>query len=155
MKGSVLMEVLFYGLILFAFMKICQWRNSQPTDSPAEDDMDFSRVIEETEKIEVLSRKLQTLEHLLTDITICNSGQLHKNFSLHWINEATGESVSFDFWVNDSESDTAEALSGLANMERSRLRSELQEIIDGLPENSRHTPPNPTEKILSDVVKKT
>ncbi len=149
------MEVLVYGLILFAFVKLCQLRNSLPSDVPEkDDDMNFSRVIEETEKIEVLSRKLQVLEHLLTDITIYNSGQLHKNFSLHWINEATGESVSFDFWVNDSESDTAEALSGLANTERSRLRSELQEIIDGLPENSRYTPPNLNEEIPADVVKK-
>ncbi|MDE6539667.1 MAG: hypothetical protein K2K66_05710 [Ruminococcus sp.] len=56
--------------------------------------------------------------------------------------------------MNDSESDTAEALSGLANTERSRLRSELQDIIDGLPENSRYTPPNLNEKIPADVVKK-
>ncbi|MCM1507004.1 MAG: hypothetical protein NC177_07710 [Ruminococcus flavefaciens] len=148
------MEVLFYGLILFVFVKVCQWRNSQPSDVPVEDDMDFSRVVEETEKIETCNRQLQTLENLLTDITICNSEQHHKVFVLSWVNEATGENMSFDFWVNDSESDTAKSLLQLANTERSRLRSELQEVIDCLPENSRHTPPNPTEKILSDVVKK-
>ncbi|MDE5556855.1 MAG: hypothetical protein K2J32_04060 [Ruminococcus sp.] len=148
------MSVIFYGLILFAFIKICQLRNSLPSDVPAkDDDMNFSRVIEETEKMEVLNRQLQVLENLLTDITICNSGQHHKGFTLSWINEATGENMSFDFWVSDLSADTAKALSGLADTERSQLRLELQEIIDGLPENSRYTPPNLIEEIPADVVK--
>ena len=75
------MGVIFYGLILFAFVKLCQLRNSLPSDVPAKDnDMNFSRVIEETEKMEVLNRQLQVLENLLTDITNCNSGQHHKRF---------------------------------------------------------------------------
>ena len=149
------MGVIFYGLILFAFVKLCQLRNSLPSDVPEkDDDMNFSRVIEETEKMEVLNRQLQVLENLLTDITICNSGQHHKGFTLSWINEATGENMSFDFWVSDPSEDTAKALSELACTERSRLRTELMEIIDGLPENSRYTPPNLTEEIPADVVKK-
>lgn len=148
------MEVLFYGLILFAFVKFCQLRNSQEDDQTADDDMDFSRVMEETEKIEACNKQLRTLENLLTDITICNSEQHHKVFVLNWVNEATGENMSFDFWVDNPSSDTAQSLLQLAYTERSRIRPELQKIIDGLPRNSRHTPPNPIEKNPSDVVKK-
>ncbi|MDE5770181.1 MAG: hypothetical protein K2I06_00935 [Ruminococcus sp.] len=148
------MSVIFYGLILFCFVKFCQWRSSQGESLTADDDMDFSRVVEETEKIEACNRQLQTLENLLTDITICNSEQHHKVFVLSWVNEATGENMSFDFWVDSPSSDTAKALSELAYTERSRIRPELQEIIDGLPRNSRRTPPNMIEKIPSDVVKK-
>ncbi len=148
------MEVLLYGMILFAFVKFCQWRNSQTSGFPEDDDMDFSRVIEETEKIEVCKKQLQTLENLLTDITICNSEQHHKVFVLNWVNEATGENMSFDFWVDNPSSDTAQSLLQLAYTERSRIRPELQEIIDGLPKNSRYTPLTPIEKNPSDVVKK-
>lgn len=148
------MGVIFYGLILFVFVKLCQWRNTQSEDVPADDDMDFSRVVEETEKIEACNKQLRTLENLLTDITICNSEQHHKVFVLSWVNETTGENMSFDFWVDDPSSDTAKALLHLAYTERSRIRPELQEIIDGLPQNSRRTPPNLIEKILADVVKK-
>ena len=75
------MGVIFYGLILFAFIKICQLRNSLPSDVLEKDnDINFSWVIEETEKMEVLNRQLQVLENLLTDITICNSGQHRKRF---------------------------------------------------------------------------
>lgn len=148
------MGVIFYGLILFGFIKLCQLRNAQGENLTADDDMDFSRVIEETEKIEACNKQLKILENLLTDITICNSEQHHKVFVLSWVNEATGENMSFDFWVDNPSSDTAESLLHLAYAERSRIRPELQEIIDGLPQNSRRTPPNLIEKIPSDVVKK-
>lgn len=148
------MAVIFYGLILFGFVKLCQRRNTQGENLTADDDMDFSRVIEETEKIEACNKQLKILENLLTDITICNSEQHHKVFVLSWVNEATGENMSFDFWVDNPSSDTAESLLHLAYAERSRIRPELQEIIDGLPQNSRRTPPNLIEKIPSDVVKK-
>lgn len=148
------MGVIFYGLILFGFVKLCQLRNAQGENLTADDDMDFSRVVEETEKIEACNKQLKTLENLLTDITICNSEQHHKVFVLSWVNEATGENMSFDFWVDNPSSDTAESLLHLAYAERSRIRPELQEIIDGLPQNSRRTPPNLIEKIPSDVVKK-
>ena len=146
------MDLIFYGLILFGFIKLCRWRNSLPSDFS--DNMDFSRVIEETEKIDAKKKQLQTLENLLTDISICNNEQHHKVFVLSWVNEATGENMSFDFWVDNPSSDTARALSELAYNERSRIRPELQEIIDGLPKNSRHTPLNLIEKIPPDVVKK-
>lgn len=107
-----------------------------------EEHINFNRVEYELDEMIEKARKLRTIENLITDIDICESGMLHKTFTVSWVNEATGESQSYDFYVTDSESELAESLSSAAGIERYRLRTLLENDIDKMPERSRKTLPN-------------
>ena len=121
---------------MYMYKKICP--NKEQEDEP----INFNRVEYELAEMIAKAKKLRTVENLITDIEICESGLLHKTFTISWINEATGEEQSHDFYVTDSECELAEALRSAAEVDRYRLRTLLQNDIDQMPERSRKTLPD-------------
>lgn len=121
------MAVIFYGLVLFIFMKLFQLRNSQNESNSADEtgnDMEFLSVTEQLEKVNKIRDKLQTIENLITDVTVCKPDECVKYITLRCPTSIGGDR-EYDFVV-DGENRTTEKILALLYDERKNLRTSLQ-----------------------------
>ncbi|MDE6781366.1 MAG: hypothetical protein K2J40_07910 [Ruminococcus sp.] len=118
------MGVIFYGLILFAFVKLCQWRNSLPdAKEDITGDIEFLSVTEQLDKVNDIRDRLQTIENIITDVTVCRPDECIKYITVS-CPTVTGER-EYNFMV-DGENGTTEKFLALLYDERKNLRTSLQ-----------------------------
>ncbi|MDE6093007.1 MAG: hypothetical protein K2G14_07930, partial [Ruminococcus sp.] len=118
------MSVIFYGLILYAFVKFCQWRNSLPdTKEDITGDIEFLSVTEQLDKVNGIRDRLQTIENIITDVTVCRPDECIKYITVS-CPTVTGER-EYNFMVN-GENATTEKILALLYDERKNLRTSLR-----------------------------
>lgn len=101
------------------------------------DNLDFAKAEQSIDEINKQRDELRVLEYLITDIEVCSTkAGTHKVFTLSWVNEATGESKEYDFFVWDSDSELGYALTNLAYAERNRIRPEFEQNLKTIGERS-------------------
>lgn len=117
------MAVIFYGLILFGFIKLCQLRNSQTDEDKQTGDLEFLSVTEQLDKVNKIRDRLQTVENIITDVTICKPDECVKYITVSC--PAVNGVRECDFMV-DGENATTEKVLALLYDERKSLRTSLQ-----------------------------
>lgn len=95
------------------------------------DHFDFSKSEKELDVLQEQRNQLRVLEALKTDIDICSAkDNVCKYFTLSWSNEATGEQFEYEFVINDSNTDTANAMKNLAIKESYQMRIDYQNNLN-------------------------
>lgn len=117
------MGVIFYGLILFGFIKLCQLRNSQTDEDKQTGDLEFLSVTEQLDRVNQIRDKLQTIENIITDIMICKPDECVKYITISC--PSVNSVREYDFMV-DGENATTEKVLALMYDERKNLRTSLQ-----------------------------
>lgn len=119
------MGVIFYGLILFGFIKLCQLRNTQTDESgnQSDGDLEFLSVTEQLDRVNQIRNKLQTIENIITDVTVCKPDECVKYITVS--SPAVNGVHEYDFMV-DGENATTEKFLALLYDERKNLRTSLQ-----------------------------
>ncbi|MDE7137089.1 MAG: hypothetical protein K2O29_01330 [Ruminococcus sp.] len=117
------MAVIFYGLILFGFVKLCQLRNSQTDEDKQTGDLEFLSVTEQLDRVNQIRDKLQTIESIITDVTVCKPDECVKYITVSC--PAVNSVREYDFMV-DGENETTEKVLALMYDERKNLRISLQ-----------------------------
>lgn len=117
------MAVIFYGLILFGFVKLCQSRNSQTDEDKQTGDLEFLSVTEQLDRVNQIRDKLQTIENIITDVTVCKPDECVKYITVSC--PAVSGMREYDFMV-DGENKTTEKVLALLYDERKNLRTSLQ-----------------------------
>lgn len=117
------MAVIFYGLILFGFVKLCQLRNSRTDEDKQTGDLEFLSVTEQLDKVNKIRDRLQTVENIITDVTICKPDECVKYITVSC--PAVSGVREYDFIV-DGENATTEKVLALLYDERKNLRTSLQ-----------------------------
>lgn len=100
--------------------------------SEADGDIEFQSISEQIEHLNELREKLQTVEEMITDVSICSPDEHEKVISCEWMN-SLGDKLRYDLWV-DGKNGTSEELLKIAYAERSRLRSALKSEIKKMSE---------------------
>lgn len=117
------MNILIYGLILYGFVKFCKWRNAQADGVQTGDGVEFLSVSEQVDRVNEVRDRLQTVENIITDITVCTPDECVKYITLSC---PTVNGVrECDFMV-DGENETTEKVLALLYDERKNLRTSLQ-----------------------------
>lgn len=118
------MENMLFILLLVAFVKLCLWQNTSQDEKETQiGDIEFLSVAEQLDKVNQIRDKLQTIENLITDITVCRPNECVKYIALK-CPTATGER-EYNFMV-DGENETTEKVLALLYNERKNLRTSLQ-----------------------------
>lgn len=118
------MENMLFILLLVAFVKLCLWQNTSQDEKETQiGDIEFLSVAEQLDKVNQIRDKLQTIENLITDITVCRPNECVKYIALK-CPTATGER-EHDFMV-DGENETTEKVLALLYNERKELRTSLK-----------------------------
>lgn len=117
--------VVIYGLykIYNRYYRYCSDENS---------DIEFQSISEQIEYLNDLREQLQTVEEMITDISICSPDEHEKVISCEWMN-SRGNKLRYDLWINGKNS-TSEDLLKIAYSERRRLRTSLKSEIKKLSE---------------------
>ena len=87
-------------------------------------DIEFQNISEQIEHLNELREQLQTIEEMITDVSICSPDEHEKVISCEWIN-SLGNKFKYDLWA-DGKNSTSEELLKIAYSERRRLRSALK-----------------------------
>ena len=124
-NGGDFMSVIFYGLILLLFVKLCQLRNDLTGNHQEEpkEGMEFLSVSEQIDTVDEIRDRLQEVENFITDVEVCNPDECVKYITLK-CPTATGER-EHDFMV-DGENETTQKILALLYGERKELRTSLK-----------------------------
>lgn len=95
-------------------------------------DIEFQSISEQIEHLNELREQLQTIEEMITDVSICSPDEHEKVISCEWMN-SIGNKLKYDLWV-DGKNSTSEELLKIAYSERRRLRTSLKSEIKKLSE---------------------
>ena len=95
-------------------------------------DIEFQSISEQIEHLNELREQLQTIEEMITDVSICSPDEHEKVISCEWMN-SLGNKLKYDLWV-DGKNSTSEELLKIAYSERRRLRTSLKSEIKKLSE---------------------
>ena len=118
------MGVIFYGLVLFIFVKLCQWRNTLPCKQEEnENDIEFLSVAEQIDKVNEIRDKLQIIENIITDVTICKPDECIKYITISC--PAVNSVREYDFMA-DGQNETTKKILALLYDERKNLRTSLR-----------------------------
>ena len=108
----------YFGVILYF---LCR-RPDTLSGSDNKKEIDYTEVSEHIEHLKDLKEKLQAIEELINDITVCSPGKHHKSISFEWVT-ASGKTMRYNISViSGSTSDILK----FAYAERDRLYSLLQ-----------------------------
>ncbi|MDE5772172.1 MAG: hypothetical protein K2I06_11200 [Ruminococcus sp.] len=118
------MEGIFCLAYLAVVVYILYKRYNASASSAKKKDMDFTSVSEHLNLLNEISEKLQVIEELITDISICSPEEHQKSISIEWTS-ASGKKNQYDIWVDGECTNTKEILK-FAYSERDRLRCSLQ-----------------------------
>lgn len=129
---------LIFSVTLYYYIYCVYKKVKGKTENDEEDDtLDFIKAEQGIDEINKQRNDLRVLEYLITDIEVCNmKAGTHKVFTLSWVNETTGESKEYDFFVWDSDSELGYALTNLAYAERNRIRPEFEQNLKTIGERS-------------------
>lgn len=129
---------LIFSVTLYYYIYCVYKKVKGKTENDEEDDtLDFIKAEQGIDEINKQRDELRVLEYLITDIEVCSTkAGTHKVFTLSWVNETTGESKEYDFFVWDSDSELGYALTNLAYAERNRIRPEFEQNLKTIGERS-------------------
>lgn len=66
-------------------------------------DIEFQSISEQIEHLNELREQLQTVEEMITDISICSPDEHEKVISCEWMN-SLGNKFKYDLWVDGKNS---------------------------------------------------
>lgn len=120
MIGHMLVTLLF-GILFF--------KPDPPRRPPDPRTLDIITITARIHRLEATARRIDTLDRMITDVTMCEPEMLHRNFSCSW---SSGEENSrYEFWTT-GEDMNADHLLKMAADERAALVTSLLGQIDGL-----------------------
>ena len=91
--------------------------------------LDIITITARIHRLEQTAQRIDTLDRMITDVTMCEPEMLHRNFSCSW---SSGEENSrYEFWTT-GEDMNADHLLKMAADERAALVTSLLSQIDGL-----------------------
>ena len=133
MEGlAVLIGYVLVGIIGYKTYKYIQVRHNQ---------MNLIRFSQELDDLMKQRERAMTLHQLLTDIETCNKkDHVYKVVEMNWKNEITGEILSYDIYIHDHKSATADAMKNLAQVELDNLAPEMKLGVDRLKIRSKLLP---------------
>lgn len=94
--------------------------------------IEFDYISERIERLNNIREQLQTVEEMITDITVCSPDEHEKVISCEWLN-GVGEKQKYDLWIDGKNNNSNELLK-IAFSERKRLRSSMLSEIKNLSE---------------------
>lgn len=120
MIGHILVTLLA-GFLLF--------KPDPPRRPPDPRTLDIITITARIHRLEQTAQRIDTLDRMITDVTMCEPEMLHRNFSCSW---SSGEENSrYEFWTT-GEDMNADHLLKMAADERAALVTSLLSQIDGL-----------------------
>ena len=100
-----------------------------PRRPPDPRTLDIITITARIHRLEQTAQRIDTLDRMITDVTMCEPEMLHRNFSCSW---SSGEENSrYEFWTT-GEDMNADHLLKMAADERAALVTSLLSQIDGL-----------------------
>lgn len=119
------MESILFLLLLGAFVKLCLFRNgmNDEEENNPDGDLEFLSVTEQLERVNKIKDRLQTVENIITDVTICRPDECVKYITISC--PTVSGMREYDFMV-DGDNQTTEKLLSLLYDERKNLRTSLQ-----------------------------
>ncbi len=132
---EIMLCLIYYSVVIYGLYKIYNryYRSDENSD------IEFQSISEQIEHLNDLREQLQTVEEMITDISICSPDEHEKVISCEWMN-SRGNKLRYDLWINGKNS-TSEDLLKIAYSERRRLRTSLKSEIKKLSERCNENYP--------------
>jgi hypothetical protein len=125
---ETILVITYCSAVIYILYKIYNRYYRSDEDS----DIEFQNISEQIEHLNELREQLQTIEEMITDVSICSPDEHEKVISCEWMN-SLGNKLKYDLWV-DGKNSTSEELLKIAYSERRRLRTSLKSEIKKLSE---------------------
>ncbi|MCM1008299.1 MAG: hypothetical protein NC485_10285 [Ruminococcus flavefaciens] len=123
-----IISITWLAFLIYVLYKFCCKFNSTSDNGRLE----FECISEQIERLNNLREQLQTVEKMITDISVCSPDEHEKVISCEWLN-SFGEKQRYDLWIDGKNNNSNELLK-IAYSERKRLRSSLLSEIKNLSE---------------------
>lgn len=125
---EIFLCLIYCSVVIYGLYKIY----NRYYHSDENSDIEFQSISEQIEHLNDLREQLQTVEEMITDISICSPDEHEKVISCEWMS-SRGDKLRYDLWINGKNS-TSEDLLKIAYSERRRLRTSLKAEIKKLSE---------------------
>jgi hypothetical protein len=115
------------GIILFYL-----WakRQQAPADDPEPPYYDAARLQGKIAELYAASKELEKLDTMRTDLNVLKPGELHRAFRVQWL--SSNSALNHDFMAIGDDDTTTARLLDLANDEREKINSDIQNRISEL-----------------------
>ena len=129
-------------ILLLGYLLLCCWsvwiKKQREIPSPADEEdeeeifteYDFYSVQQQLIQIQRTADRIQSIEHLITDIEITSPERHELPLEMRWADTADGQEHIYSFWMDGRES--TRLLLETACQEREQLRTSLLEQISDL-----------------------
>ncbi len=125
---EIIISIAWLAFLIYILYKFRTKLNSTDDNGRIE----FNCVSERIERLNNIRERLQTVEEMITDITVCSPDEHEKVISCEWMN-GVGKKQRYDLWIDGKNNNSNELLK-IAYSERKRLRSSLLSEIKDLSE---------------------
>jgi len=125
---EIIISIAWLAFLIYILYRFCHKFNISDDNGRIE----FDCISERIERLNNIRERLQTVEEMITDITVCSPDEHEKVISREWLN-GVGEKQKYDLWIDGKNNNSNELLK-IAYSERKRLRSSLLSEIKDLSE---------------------
>lgn len=118
------MQVIFTIAFLAVLINLLYRYSNAVGEANGRNGTEFTDVSNHIDRINDIRERLEIIENLIADISVCSPEQHHKHISFEWSGE-TGGNKRYDICVDGGNGNTKDILK-FAYSERDRLRTSLR-----------------------------